>query len=213
MKAKTKSLVEQVKEGVRAKGEVKEVKIEPLAISTMKVKIIGVTALLLNRMSEKEKQLMLDKQMGKGTEKNKIRNPKEEVEAKIHKMSSGSVGVPADAIKMALIESAPALEMFKKEVTGGLFILAEENGLVPISYKKMITNESTTRDGNAARTPRTTFRPQFEGWSCEFTIRYNAKALTPDQIFNLIKVAGFSNGIGSWRPACKGSYGMFTIAN
>jgi hypothetical protein len=193
------------------KSEVKEVKIDPLQIATLKVKIVGITSLLLNKMSDKEKQLMLDKQMGKGTEKNKIRNPVQEVEDKIHKMSKNRIGIPIDSIKNAMIESAPSLEMYKKEVTGGLFIIPEESNLVEIKYKKMVTNESITRDGNQARTPRTTFRPEFKDWTCEFSIRYNAKAITPDQIFNLLKVAGFSNGIGSWRPATKGSFGMFTV--
>ena len=194
-----------------SKTQVKEVKIDPLQIAMLKVKIIGLTPLLLNKMSEKEKQTMLDKQMGKGVEKNKIRDPKQEVEDKIHKMSNGKVGIPIDSIKNSMVESAPALEMYKKEVLGGLFIIPEENNLVPITYKKMVVNESITRDGNMARTPRTTFRPQFNDWTCEFNIRYNAKAITPDQIFNLLKVAGFSNGIGSWRPITKGSYGQFTV--
>jgi len=197
----------------KAKEEVKEVNIEPLKIATLKVKIVGVTPLLTNKMSEKEKQNMLDKQMGKGTEKNKIRNPKQEVEDKIHKFANGKVGIPIDSLKNAMVESAPALEMYKKEILGNVFIIPEESNLVPISYKKMVVNESITRDGNQARTPRTTFRPQFNDWTCEFTIRYNAKAITPDQIFNLLKVAGFSNGIGSWRPITKGSFGMFTVGN
>ena len=200
-----------VKKAKLDKVQVKEVKIDPLQIATLKVKIVGITPLLLNKMSDKEKQTMLDKQMGKGVEKNKIRDPKQEVADKVHKMSNNKIGIPIDSIKNAMIESAPALEMYKKEVMGGLFIIPEENNLVEIKYKKMVTNESITRDGNMARTPRTTFRPQFNDWNCEFTIRYNAKAITPDQIFNLLKVAGFSNGIGSWRPATKGSYGMFTI--
>jgi hypothetical protein len=204
-----KTIKEKLQE--KTKEETKQVVINPLVIATMKFRIVGLTPLLLNKMSEKEKQLMLDKQMGKGTEKNKIRNPIDEVENKIHKMSGNRVGIPIDSIKNALIESAPSLDLYKKQVTGSLFIIPEENNLVPITYKKMVTNESITRDGNQARTPRTTFRPQFNDWSCEFVIRYNAKAITPDIIVNLLKVAGFSNGLGAWRPATKGSYGMFEV--
>ena len=80
----------------------KEVQIEPLLIATMTVEIAGITPLLMNKMSDKEKQSMLDKQMGKGTEKNKIRNPVEETENKIHKLSNGKVGVPIISIKKAM---------------------------------------------------------------------------------------------------------------
>jgi hypothetical protein len=161
MVKKTTTENENDKPKEKEKTKVAEVAIDPLLIATMKVKIVGITPLLLNKMSDKEKQLMLDKQMGKGVEKNKIRNPKQEVEDKIHKMPNGKIGIPIDSIKMAMIESAPALEMYKKEVTGGLFIIPEDNNLVTINYKKMTINESITRDGNQARTPRTTFRPQF----------------------------------------------------
>jgi hypothetical protein len=61
-------------------SEDKDIVINPLLIATMKAKIVGITPYLSNKMSDKDKQSMLDKQMGKGTEKNKIRNPKEEVE-------------------------------------------------------------------------------------------------------------------------------------
>ena len=202
----------KTKKGKSSKEEVREVKIDPLQIATMKVKIVGITPLLLNKMSDKEKQLMLDKQMGKNPEKNKIRDPKQEVADKIHYMSNGKIGIPIDSIKNAMIESSPSLDMYKKNIMGGLFIIPEENNLVTINFKKQVTNESITRDGNQARTPRTTFRPQFNDWSCEFVVRYNAKAITPDTILNLLKVAGFSNGIGSWRPSTKGSYGMFSPA-
>ena len=189
----------------------KEVQIEPLLIATMTVEIAGITPLLMNKMSDKEKQSMLDKQMGKGTEKNKIRNPVEETENKIHKLSNGKVGVPIISIKKAMIESAPYLDMEKKVVRGSMFIIPEENNLVTLNYKKMVTNEAITRDSGINRTPRTTFRPEFRDWGCKFTIKYNAKQVTPDQIYNLLKVAGFHSGIGSWRPLTEGNYGTFTV--
>ena len=194
------------------KQEDRDVVINPLLIATMRAKVVGITPYLSNKMSDKDKQSMLNKQMGKGVEKNKIRNPKEEVENKIHKMSNGEVGIPIVAIKKAMVESAPILEMEKKLVRGGLFIIAEDGNLVPLKYKKMVINEAITRDSGISRTPRTTFRPEFRDWSCEFTIKYNAKQITPDQILNLLKVAGFHIGLGSWRPLTDGNFGTFTVA-
>jgi hypothetical protein len=165
----------------------------------------------MNKMSDKEKQSMLDKQMGKGVEKNKIRNPKQEVEDKIHHMSNGNVGVPIVAIKKSMVEAAPLLEMEKKAVRGSMFIIPEDNNLITLNYKKMVVNEATTRDSGINRTPRTTFRPEFKDWNCEFVIKYNAKQITPDQILNLLKVAGFHIGLGSWRPLTDGIFGTFTV--
>jgi hypothetical protein len=194
------------------KSKEKKVPMDPLLIATMKVKIVGITPLLLNRLSDKEKQSMLDKQMGKGSEKNKIRDPKQEVEDKIHKLSGDKVGIPIVSLKKSMVEAAPYLDVDKKLIRGSLFILPEENNLIPISYKKMVVNEAITRDSGINRTPRTTFRPEFRDWSCEFTVKYNAKQITPEQILGLLKLSGFHIGVGSWRPQCDGTYGQFTPA-
>lgn len=220
---KTKLLNEDEKNdviGIKVKAKAKtkviqketEVVVDPILIATMRTKIIGQTSILLNKMSDKDKNMMLDKQKGLGVEKNKIRNPEEEVENKIHKLPNGKVGIPIYAIKMAMIESAPILDMYKKDVRGGLFIIGEENDLVELKYKSMVVNEAITKDSGISKAPRTTFRPEFKDWSCEFTIKYNAKQITPSQIMNLLKVAGFHIGLGSWRPMTSGSHGTFTVA-
>lgn len=195
----------------QATEEQKEVQINPLLIAEMRTKIIGLTPFLMNKMSDKEKQTMLDKQMGKGAEKNKIRDPKQEVENKIHHLSNGTVGIPIIGIKKSMVEAAPLLEMEKKLVRGSMFIIPEDNNLVTLNYKKMVVNEATTRDSGINRTPRTTFRPEFRDWSCEFVIKYNAKQITVDQILNLLKIAGFHVGLGSWRPLTDGIFGTFTV--
>lgn len=191
----------------------KQIVVNPIQIATMKVKIIGLSPFLSNKMSERVKQDMLHKQIGKGVEKNKIRNPEQEVEEKIHHMSKKRVGITIDGLKKAMIESAPYIDgLDKKKVKGSMYIIPEENGLVELKYKKMIVNESITRDSGINRTPRTTFRPEFQDWSSEFNIKYNSQQITAEQIINLIKIAGFHMGIGSWRPQCSGSYGMFDLA-
>lgn len=202
----------KAKAATEEKSKDVKVVIDPLLIATLKVKIMGLTPLLLNRLSDKEKQSMLDKQMGKGSEKNKIRDPKQEVEDKIHKMTGNRVGIPIVSLKKSMVEAAPYLDVDKKLIRGSLFILPEENNLIPISYKKMVINEAITRDSGINRTPRTTFRPEFRDWFCEFTVKYNAKQITPEQIFGLLKLSGFHIGVGSWRPMTDGTYGQFTPA-
>jgi len=190
-----------------------EIIVNPIQVATMKVKIIGLSPFLSNKMSEDTKLMLLNKQLGKGSETNKIRNPNKEVEEKIHNMGKNKVGVPIFAIKEALVESAPYIDgLDKKKVKGSVYIIPEENGLVELKYKKMVINESTTRDSGRNQTPRTTFRPEFQDWSSEFSIKYNSRQITPEHIINLLKIAGFHMGIGSWRPQCSGSFGMFDIS-
>lgn len=189
----------------------KTIQVNPLKIETLKIKIIGNSPLLMNKYSTKESESMLNKQLGKGAEKNKIRDPKQEVEDKIHKLSDGTIGIPAESIKSMLVNSAPALGLFKISIKGGLFVIPVDNNLVPIKYKKMVVNKSITRDSGITKAPRTTFRPEFRDWSCEFIVRYNAAQITTDQIINLLKVGGFHNGLGSWSPRSNGTYGTFVL--
>lgn len=217
-KIQMKAEMEMVLDKKTAKSKVKvvekidEVIVDPLLIMTTRMKIMGITPFLMNKMADKDKLNLLNKQKGQPGEKVKIRNIEEELENKIHRLSNGTVGIPVVAIKKSMVEAAPILGMEKRQVRGGLFIIAEEGNLVPLKYKKREVNESTTRDSGIGRTPRTTFRPQFNDWSCEFTVKYNAKQITTHQIVSLLKIAGFHVGLGSWRPLTDGNFGTFTVA-
>ena len=56
------------------------------------------------------------------------------------------------------------------------------------------------------------YRAEFKKWKATLTIRYNAHVISTEQIINLYHVAGFSIGIGDWRPQKEGSHGMFHVA-
>ena len=56
------------------------------------------------------------------------------------------------------------------------------------------------------------YRPEFQEWSVALRIRYNAAAISPEQIVNLYNVAGFAVGIAEWRPERDGSNGMFEVS-
>jgi hypothetical protein len=56
------------------------------------------------------------------------------------------------------------------------------------------------------------YRGEFKQWSAILPITYNSRAISPEQILNLIMIAGFAIGIGEWRPERDGNYGRFEIA-
>ena len=55
------------------------------------------------------------------------------------------------------------------------------------------------------------YRAEFEKWSVEIPVRFNQSAITPEIITNLFNIAGFSVGIGEWRPEKNGAFGMFEV--
>jgi hypothetical protein len=56
------------------------------------------------------------------------------------------------------------------------------------------------------------YRPEFTEWSVKLPIKYNADAISLDQLVNLFTLAGFGVGVGEWRPERDGQYGMFHVA-
>jgi len=56
------------------------------------------------------------------------------------------------------------------------------------------------------------YRAEFLQWESSFVVRYNDAAISAEQIYNLFQIAGFSVGVGEWRPEKNGQFGMFEIA-
>jgi hypothetical protein len=50
-----------------------------------------------------------------------------------------------------------------------------------------------------SRTMRT--RPLFANWSVEFTAHYLPTLIDSESVIDLYRVAGFTQGLGDWRPA------------
>jgi len=188
-----------------------EVNIQPIKVADFKMKIGGISPLLMNKFSDAAKQGLLDKQAGKSSERKKRTKEaiEREIEAKIHRMPNGAVGFPAAGFKKAMVEAATGKlldGMNGKLAKGSFFIIGN---LVPVKYKKQKINEAIGRIGR--NIPMVTFRPEFEDWSAELPIKYNASQVTPQQIVALANLAGFHIGVGDWRPQKSGSYGMFQV--
>lgn len=191
------------------KNSKKEVKIEPIKIGEFKVKIIGLSPILMERMSDKIAQELKDRMEGKGKDKTKIKDFEGEVEEKIHRTSDGKVGFPAIGFKKALVASAPYMDGMNMKLAKSIVVVGD---IIPIDFKKQVINKTIGRDSGRNRAPRPIWRPEFRDWSCELKVRYNSSLITVEQIVGLFKLAGFHIGVGGWTPQHDGSYGTFTVA-
>lgn len=189
--------------------KVVEIKTSPIKVETMTVRIKGESPLLMEKFSDRTRQQLVNVITGKGREKNKNRDLNVEVQEKIHKLPNGKPGLPCTAFKRAMVEASVYVEgMDKKRVRGSVYVIGD---LTPLKYKKMTVHKCLGRDAGINRAPREIWRPQFHDWECELSIRYNAAQVTPNNIVELLKVSGFSMGVGGWRPQCDGSFGMFNV--
>lgn len=205
--------------GKKPVAETASITIPKPDVRTLRVRIVGDTPLISHKFSEKNINMIEDKQQQKAKQPKGPRNPKEEFEASRQRMPDGSDGFPAGGFKLAIIEACSFVDgMVKKISKGGLFVLGEQNtNLVKINYvgkgPRMGTDHVRINNG---RSGDVRYRPYYDKWWCDLVIRYNALVVGAEQIINLIANAGFSIGVGDWRPGAPfkpGTFGMWHVAD
>lgn len=190
----------------KVKPQTQKVISQPLIKKTITVQIVGESDLLMNRMSEQTKELLKNKVEGKATQKVN-RELDKEAEEKIHYDIKGNVIIPTFAFKAAIVEAAVYLNNMDKKLAKSIII---EGDFVPLKYKSQYTREDFGKPQRGG-TPLPIRRPAFKDWSCELKITFNSSIIPPDSIINLLRLAGFHNGVGAWRPACQGQFGRFDV--
>ena len=190
------------------------VQLRPILIQRIQIRLVGDSALICNRWSEKAKKQMLDKQMKKARSAKEAKNPKEQYRESLYrlpgKLGSGKLGVgygfPAIGFKSAAVEACSHIDGITKVLARGAFHVVGD--LVKIEGTPRM-REDMVRVGMGVADIR--YRGEFPTWACTIEVRYNANVLSAEQIINLFNTAGFAIGVGEWRPQRDGSYGMFHV--
>lgn len=180
-------------------------------IREMVVKIKGTSPLIFHKWSEKAKKMILAKQQKKASaSKREIRNPEEEYESSFYYNRSKKVSFPALAIKQSLIGACRNVDGLPMTlVRGAIFVMGDEDGLIPVEYKEKEMREDMVRVGMGTADLR--YRGQVKGWNMKFLVKWNNDVLSQEQVLNLFQIAGFSNGLGEWRPEKSGDFGTFEL--
>lgn len=182
------------------------IEIPPVKITVMPLRIIGDSPLISHKWSDKAKQMMLDKQMGKAIPKKAPKDPEQEYLDSLYVHPDGGYGFPAVAFKAAAVSACRSVDGIKMTEARAAFHIPGE--LVRIEGSPEM-REDMVRIGMGTADIR--YRGEFKEWAATLMIRFNQNVLTPSQIANLFNVAGFGVGIGEWRPEKDGSYGMFHV--
>lgn len=205
-------------------------------IGLLQIHIVGDSALIVHKWQEKAKKEMLDKQMKKASNGKEAKNPvsdfvnalywldengnmidtpeeldgvsidtpKEEVDAVI---SKGRFGFPTCAFKACAIDAGYQQGVIAKKTTarGAFHILGEYAVIEGIPTMR----EDMVQIGGMSKVADIRYRPEFKKWETTLTVKYNKKAISKEQIINLLNYGGFANGVGEWRPSRDGSFGTF----
>ena len=205
-----------------AKKEKKAVENEKVLIEIPSIKkgrlrmtIQGDTYLMVNNFSDAAKEKMVRKQLGKAQELDGPRDPEKEFQDSLYKMSKNRYGIKAMALKKAGVRACSFVKGIPMTKAMGAFhVIEQEQGLVevlPASKNDPTMDTRITKIG-PYKIPHTRYRGIFRpGWKISFEVRYNANTITPAQLYNLFNNAGFSTGIGEYRPDRSGNLGLFSV--
>ena len=197
-----------------------EVSLKRMDIRRMKIAVIGESPLICHAWSQKAIEMMLDKQMKKAKAAREAKDPWLDFCDSLYWISerpagtptekqvqSASFGFPCVGFKAAAVGACRHVEGIAMTEARGAFHVVGE--LAKLKPGKPTMRQDMVRVGMGTADVR--FRGEFENWSADLDIAYNASALSPEQIVNLFNVAGFGVGVGEWRPEKDGSYGRFRV--
>lgn len=200
----------------------------------VKIKIKGITPLIVHAWSEKAKKEMLSDHMKEKKKEKIAKNPDAEFATSLYWIDgipdipyeewteelfvmyakNARFGFPVTGIKQCANSAAYRLGMVSNQAAlrAAYFI----NGIgsyqlgVIDSPKLPEKSEDMVRIGMGKADIR--YRGKFNDWSMILNISYNNDGNLPlEQIINLINLGGQTNGIGEWRPERDGIYGRFIV--
>ena len=194
------------------KEKTKELLIPRPDIQVLRVTVKGTSPLIVHKWSTKAQRQIEDKQAKRAKKAREKRDPEAEFRAALYEIGKGKYGFPASAFKHAMIAACRFCQGVPMTFAKGAFFVMGDILLIKGSKPVMRTDivRVPPRTGGADLR----YRPEFAKWEIDLDIRYNAHLIEPDQIVNLLCIAGYSVGIGESRPSSPmkpGTNGMFEV--
>jgi len=185
------------------------IQLRPVRFGFIEITVKGETPLLTQRFSEETGKDIADAQGGGvKTKKRAARDPQHEYEQSMYEIEPGVYGFPAIGFKKAMVSACRYFDSIAMtEARGAFFVLGD--------LLEIRSNPPKFRMDRTVLQKRTTtvaYRAQFDNWEVTLPIKYDKEFISPDAIVTLLEQAGFSVGVGGWRPECSGNFGMFTVA-
>jgi hypothetical protein len=188
----------------------KMVSIPKMRVEPLNVTIKGLTPLIYHKWTEKMKKMIRDKQQKAPKQGREIRDTEQEYLDSFYYNSKGEIAFPAGSIKKSIVGAARSIDdVPMTKIRAGLFVRADEDNLIKVDYKEKVKREDMVRVGKGSADLR--YRGQLNGWSMSLTIDFNTSVFSAEQVMNLLNIAGFSQGLGEWRPEKDGDFGRFTV--
>jgi hypothetical protein len=185
----------------------KVIEIPQIRLSSTVVRIVGATPLLTNRFSERSRESIENKQQHAAKGPREARDPEAEFRDAMHMIATGVYGFPSNGIKKALVAAGGRFADEKMTHLRGVINIPITH--VPIQGPAPIMrSDPVCLNGGKYSIA---YRPQFDPWSMDVPVVFNSSLIGEAQVINLFQIAGFSIGIGAWRPEKNGIFGQFVL--
>jgi len=187
------------------------VQLRPIAPLFIELWIKGISPLIQHAWSEKGLAQMRKTAAERKKTPKVPRDPESEFKNATHRTDEGGYGIPILAFKAALISAAHKdYGLEKTTVRKALFVPCSDSGMiVPMECAEPIMREDIVRIGMNQTDLR--YRPEFTTWRVHIRAQVDKELLSTGDVVNLVGRAGFSIGIGEWRPEKGGENGRFEL--
>ena len=189
--------------------------ISPLNFQSAKIRIEGVSPLVMNKFSSASREsMMLKQEQGSRSKKGEKRAPKDFdaiFKGALHIMADGSYGFAAPGLRNALISACRVVGFQMTRAKLSVFVEADGIDVEDGTPLVRIEGQPVRRDVAVRLADGGTdiiARPFFEKWAAEVKLTWDADQFSASDILNLLTRAGLQVGIGAGRHDSKSSTGM-----
>ncbi len=186
-----------------------EIRIKPLVLQGLEFRIRGTAPILQHAWSEKALRMLRMTAAERRKLVKEARDPETEAKGGLYCTEDGQLGVPAMAVKSAMISAAHKdFGVAKTDVKKALSFRTA--GVLPFDeHGEYRIREDIVRVGVGQTDIR--YRCEFPDWSVRVQMTLAADIMSVDEVINLANRAGFLIGICEWRPECGGELGRFEV--
>lgn len=186
-------------------------------MKNLTVKLASLSPMLQNPLTKETLQELLT---GVRLAKQKDRPLEEICKEKLYKSDDNKLGIPAQNLLSALMEAGRDVKNGKKAVSTATStslpsFLTIEGEFLPFTNNPKWEPDlrGGTLDNGKAKVKVAIVRPKFKYWELTVRMQYDEKIADESVVKDLIRIAGNKIGLGDFRPAKRGVFGRFAIAD
>lgn len=192
--------------------KIQSLQLKPIKTRFMKVKVESIpgSTFISHKLDASVVDSFTKRETGE-VNKKVLRDFDKEYKQCFYLTQDGKYGIPTGAFMASILDSCIALDIPKTKIKRAMRIIGD---IVELKYKKLNRRIDNPRRSGRNSTPDVRHRPEFVDWNVELMIQYDEDQISPEQIVNLINSAGFTSGVGDWRPSSPkscGVHGMYQV--